>query len=452
MGPAPVVPFANQGIRNSLMDYDIAAIGSTEALMRVGSKRIGRTLICGALLVAGLAMRPPAAFAQFDQQQQQDDPDTLAMRRKALDLYRQGKFVDAMPLLERLSTLHPNDYVVKEHWAYCILEYSATLTDPEARKKARIQARQLATQAQKEGDQSDLLQSLLAIPEDGSETKFSDRAEVNEGMKAAEADFARGDLNKAREGYKHVLELDPKNYEATLFVGDVYFKEKAFDSADEWFAKATQINPNREAAFRYWGDALAMSGRNSEARDKYIKAVLAEPYTRTSWVALRQWADRVKQPFNGILLQNKSSAKAGDGSSKGTLDDRTLDQSSPETAGWNAYNDTRAAWRQTKFKREFPNETTYRRSLKEETEALTSLIKALEPEATTEKKARQLDPTLLELIEINQKGLLEPFVLLNRADPEIAKDYPGYHAEHADKLYQYMDEFVLPRANAQAAK
>jgi tetratricopeptide (TPR) repeat protein len=416
------------------------------------SKRIGRALVCGALLVAGLAMRPPVAFAQFDQQQpQQDDPDTLAMRRKALDLYRQGKFVDAMPLLERLSVTHPSDYVLKEHWAYCILEYSATLKDPEARKKARIQARSLALEAQKGGDQSDLLQTLVAIPEDGSETKFSERDDVNEGMKTAEADFARGDVEKAREGYKHVLELDPKNYEATLFVGDAYFKDKAYDAANEWFAKAAQINPNRESAYRYWGDSLAMAGKNNEARDKYIKAVVAEPYTRTSWMALRQWADHVKQPFNGILLQNNSSAKTG-GHPAGPLDEHRLDQSSPETAGWNAYDATRAAWKQGKFKQEFPNETAYRRSMKEEADALNSLVKILEPEATSEKKARLMDPTLLELIEIDQKGLLVPFVLLNRADPEIAKDYPAYHAEHADKLYEYIDEFVLPRGNAQAAK
>lgn len=416
------------------------------------SKLNGRALLCGALLVAGLVMHPPAALAQLEQQQQQqDDPDTLAMRRKALDLYRQGKFVDAMPLLERLSVTHPSDYVLKEHWAYCILEYSATLKDPEARKKARIQARSLAMEAQKGGDQSDLLQTLVAIPEDGSETKFSERDDVNEGMKAAEGDFARGDVEKAREGYKHVLELDPKNYEATLFIGDAYFKEKAFNAANEWFAKAAQINPNRESAYRYWGDSLAMAGKNDEARDKYIKAVLAEPYTRSSWTALRQWANNVKQPFNGILLQNKSSAKTG-GNPSGPLDDHTLDQSSPETAGWNAYDATRADWKESKFKKEFPNETAYRRSMKEEADALNSLVKVLEPEATSEKKARKLDPTLLQLIEIDQKGLLDPFVLLNRADPQIAKDYPAYHVEHADKLYQYMDEFVLPHGTPQAAK
>ena len=417
--------------------------------MTIQFKRVGRGVVLGALLLAPLAVCPPATFSQSEQQQ--DDPDTALMRRKALELYRQGKFVDAMPLLEKLSALHPNDYVVKEHWAYCILEYSATLRDPEARKKARIQARTLGLEAQKAGDLSDLLQTLVAIPEDGSETKFSERAEVNDGMKSAEADFARGDLDKAREGYKHVLELDPKNYEATLFVGDVYFKERAYNAANEWFAKATQINPDRESAYRYWGDSLAMTGKNDEARVQYIKAVIAEPYTRSSWVALRQWTDRTKQPFNAIMLQNKSSAKTEGGNTTVTVDEHTLDQSTPETAGWIAYGGTRALWQQGKFKKEFPKETTYRRSLREESEALDAMVKVLAPEAASEKKAKKLDPALLQLIQIDQKGLLEPFVLLNRADPDIAKDYPAYRAEHADKLFHYMDEFVLPRTTAQAA-
>ena len=422
--------------------------------MTILDKRVGSGLFLAALMLAPLAICHTGAFSQspgFSQSQQQDDPDTAAMRRKALDLYRQGKYVDAIPLLEQLSAKNPNDYVVKEHWGYCMLEFSLTLRDPEARKRARIQARALGLEAQKAGDQSDLVQTLVAIPEDGSEVKFSERADVNDAMKAAEADFARGDLDKAREGYKRVLELDPKNYDATLFMGDVYFNEHAYNSANEWFAKAAQINPDREAAYQYWGDSLAKTGKNDEAREQYIKAVIAEPYTRSSWLALRQWSDRTKQPFNAILLQNKSTEKTPGGNAAGTLDEHTLDQSSPESAGWNAYNNERAAWQQGKFKRAFPNETTYRRSLKEETAALDAMIKVLAPEAASESKAKKLDPALLQLIQIDQKGLLESFVLLNRADPEIAKDYPAYRADHRDKLFEYMDEFVLPKGSTQAA-
>jgi len=381
-----------------------------------------------------------------------EDEATKALRLKAVDLYRRGKFVDAMPLLERLAAIHPSDFVVKEHWAYCILQDSATLTDPDARKRARLQARALGLEAKKQGDHGEMLEVLLSIPEDGSEPKFSERKDVDDAMKAAEASFAKGDLDKAREGYLHVLELDPKNYDAAVFVGDVYFKEHAYNSAGEWFAHAIKINPDRETAYRYWGDARAAAGKNEEAREKYINAVIAEPYNRPPWSALRQWADRVNQPFHAILLENKSSAKTEGGKTTVTIDEHSLKQDSPEAAGWIAYSGTHLTWQQGKFKKEFPGESTYRRSLKEETEALDAMVKVLAPEVATQKKAEKLDPSLLALIQIDHNGLLESFVLLNRADREIALDFPAYRAANRDQLYRYVDQYVLPKANAQAAK
>lgn len=38
-------------------------------------------------------------------------------------------------------------------------------------------------------------------------------------MKGAEAEFVRGNYDKAREGYIRALLLDPNNYEAALFTG-----------------------------------------------------------------------------------------------------------------------------------------------------------------------------------------------------------------------------------------
>src|ERR1700675_4843956 len=191
-----------------------------------------------------------------------EDEATAALRRQALELYREGKFVDAMPLLEKLSATNTQDFVVKEHWAYCILEYSKTLTDPAQRKATRVQARRLGLEAKKLGDEGELLQVLLSIPEDGSDLKFSERADVDEAMKAAEASRAKGNLDDAKRGYLHVLELDPKNYDATVYVGDVYFSERAFKSAGEWFDKAIRLDPDKETAYRYWGDALGESGQN----------------------------------------------------------------------------------------------------------------------------------------------------------------------------------------------
>jgi tetratricopeptide (TPR) repeat protein len=399
------------------------------------------------LLLALLALACSVVSAQT---KPVDDEATAALRKQALELYREGKFVDAMPLLERLSASSPNDFVVKEHWAYCTLEYSKTVTDPEQRKSARLQARRLGVEAKKQGDEGELLQVLLSIPEDGSELKFSERADVDQAMKAAEASRAKGNLDKARDGYLHVLQLDQKNYDATVYVGDVYFSQHDYKSAGEWFAKAIGLDPNKETAYRYWGDALADAGKNDDAREKYIDAVVAQPYIRPPWTALRKWADRTNQPFNAILLQNKSSAKnSGDQAAK--LDDQPFKEGTAETAGWNAYNTTRQAWQQGKFKREFPDEASYRHTLKEEAEALDAMVTVLAPDAASLKKAEKLDPSLLALIQVDHEGLLEPFVLLNRANPEIAQDYPTYRAAHRDKLYRYMDEFVL-KPQGQPAK
>jgi tetratricopeptide (TPR) repeat protein len=380
-----------------------------------------------------------------------DDPETAALRKRALELYRGGKFVEAMPLLEKLSGTNPQDFVVKEHWAYSVLEYSATLPDPAERRLQRIHARELALEAQKEGDQSDLMQVLLSIPPDGSEAKFSERKDVDDAMRSAEASFARGDYDSARAGYQRALDLDPKNYEAALFIGDAYFKQKIYDRAGEWFERAVAINPDKETAYRYWGDALAMAGRNSAAREKYINAVIAEPYNRASWAALRTWTDRIKQPFNAIILENKSSTQKA--SEKGvTLNEHSLQEQTPEAAGWAAYVATRQMWKETKFKKEFPSEPNYRHSLKEEAEALEAMVAVLAPDAASMKKAEQLDPSLLALVRLDHDGLLESFVLLNRADKEIALDYPAYLKAHRDKLYRYVDEMVLPKQNGTSAK
>jgi hypothetical protein len=64
------------------------------------------------------------------------------------------------------------------------------------------------------------------------------------------------------------------------------------------------------------------------------------------------------------------------------------------------------------------------------------------------KKQQQLDPTLQQLVKIDQAGFLEPFVLLDRADNEIALDYVSYRTAHRDTIYRYFDEFVVPKAPA----
>ena len=386
--------------------------------------------------------------AQISHKTAKDDPE----RSQAQELYDQGKFVAAMPLFEKLVAEHPDDYVVKERWAWCLFEYSATLTDSEQIKKARIHARTLAVQANALGDDSQINELLRNLSDGSSSPSFSDRKEVDEAIKAAEADFARGDLDKARQGYLRALLLDPNNYDAALFIGDVYFKQHVYGSAGEWFSRAIQINPNRETAYRYWGDALVALDKQDAARTKFIEAIVADPYNPTAWVGMTNWLKRNKLGLNNVRLKDRVAiSQTGDKNVNVTLDS-SLGKDDPDGSAWFTYSLGRVSWRNERFRKEFPAEQNYRRTLREETDSLTLMITVLKEQKDYENQLKVLDPSLQSLIKIQEAGLLEPFVLINRADAEIAKDYEPYRAEHRDNLLRYFDEVVVPKIPQAPAK
>lgn len=408
-----------------------------------------RVLITAAAFVALIGLLPaqttqPQSPAQSTpgQSTPKNDPE----RQHALEVYKEGKLVQAMPLLEQLSVTYPKDAVIWECWGVSTLGYSQTLTDPESRRKERAQARTILLKAKELGDNSNLLQILMAeIPEDGGEGTYSASKEVNDIMQRAEADFSRGDYDKARDGYLHALLLEPKNYNAALFMGDVFFKQHINGSAGEWFARAVEIDPNRETAYRYWGDALSAMGKSTEAREKY-KAIVADPYNNRCWTGLNQWAERTKVNLNWVRLQDKSSVTQKDQTHINiTVDAGSMKKDDPAGAAWMMYGMARALWHGDKFKKEFPNESNYRRTLREEVDALHGMVEVLSRPENTPK----LDPSLAALVKIDQAGFIEPFALLNRADKDIAQDYAPYRAAHRDTIYRYFDEYVVPKAPQQ---
>jgi tetratricopeptide (TPR) repeat protein len=239
-------------------------------------------------------------------------PETDPDRKQALEFLENGKMVQAMPLFEKLCSEYPKDAGMWERWGTSTLSYAQTLGDPSLRKKARSRGRSFLLKARELGDNSNLVQTMLGmIPEDGGDLTYSPRKDVDDAMQQAEAEFARGNYEKAREGYLRVLLIDPKNYDAALFMGDVYFKQHINGSAGEWFARAIEIDPNRETAYRYWGDALWASGKRAESREKFILAVIAEPYNNNrAWNGLNQWAEYNKVSLHWVRLQDRGSVSA----------------------------------------------------------------------------------------------------------------------------------------------
>jgi tetratricopeptide (TPR) repeat protein len=399
-----------------------------------------KSAVLVALLTIGLAAGTVRA-------QTNADDNYAAERAKALALGKQQSWLEALPLFEDLVKKTPNDPILLEGLAQSLLDHSATLQDPDEAGKDLSRAKSLLLKAQQLGDHSQLSENLLDLlsnlPKNG-EVKFADEADVNAAIKAGEAAFARRDYDEAIKNYSHALDLDPKSYSAALFVGDSYFAAKKWPEAGEWYDRAAKIDPNRETAYRYHADMAAKQGDLEAARTLSIEAVIAEPYSAIPWRALVSWSNTNHVTLQQVHIETGSKATPN-GENKTTI---TIDPNQPADLGavWLAYGGTKVLWYQGRFKKEFPQETQYRHSLAEETDALTTaaakVAEELDGKSTVSPIAKSANIQLL--MRLYHEQMIEPYILLNAADQGIAQDYPGYREKNRAKLQEYLGKFVVP--------
>jgi tetratricopeptide (TPR) repeat protein len=370
-----------------------------------------------------------------------------AERKRAFQLFQDGKYMEALPVFEKLAATTPNDREVIETLGFLVVTQSNYLKDPAARRQSRVRGRVLLARAEQMGANDNFLKYLLAtVPENGGDdTTFSTKKEVEEAMRNGEAAFAKGDFDEAVKSYQLALLFDPRQYEAALFTGDVYYKSDRQDKAGEWFQRAVTINPDRETAYRYWGDSLMKQGKMNEARDKFIEAFIAEPYNRLASGGFAQWGQRnnisVAHPKIDIPT---SVSPLENGKMTINLDPSVFkgDDKNGAGAAWMVYGMVRATWVTTGFAKEYPNEKVYRHSLKEEAAALRAVVAALANQKK-DGETKTLDPSLQNLVKLERSGVLEAYILLARPDQGIAQDFAAYRSANKDKLRRYVVEYVL---------
>ena len=371
-----------------------------------------------------------------------------ANRKKAFELFRQDKHLEALPLFEELALRNPDDRDVLLGLGVCLVAESATLDDQDAATKERLRARQVLLKAKKLGNTAPLLENMLqTIPEDGI-VKFQNTP-ADQAMRAAEAAFAKHDFEEAIKNYSKVLEYDPKNYSAVLFIGDTYFTEKDWAKAGEWYQRAIDLDPNKETAHRYYADMLLKNGEVEKSRTRFIEAVVAEPYNPITWRGLQYWATANKLELKRVHVDTPNNvSQTGEKNTTITINPKWPEETSTL---WLSYGLAKAKWRGDEFKKRFPQEKQYRHSLAEEADALTLAATVWTEVNESDKKKKKTapppkDPNLILLLKLYQTKMIEPYVLLNAADDGIAPDYAGYREKNRSKLEQYLSEFVVPAA------
>jgi len=394
----------------------------------------------GALVLLLLSSIAPSVLG--DHAGAQTPENRQESRQRAVELAKQQKYTEALPLLERVAALDPNDPEIQFYLGFALIAQSNTITDAAAQKSLRVRARNAFIKAKELGSQQPIIDALIqSIPPDGSGGRFlSNNAEANRLMSEAEAYFARGKLDDALQAYKKAFQLDSSLYEAALFSGDVYTQNGDFEQAEVWYQKAIAINPNRETAYRYSATPFMRQGKRAQARDRYVEAYICEPYNRYTTAGLIQWAratnSKLAHPDLKIPIKVSFDEK---GNAKIDLDSSVLLHPDDGSIAWLGYGATRTTWRKEKFTKSFPGEKTYRHTLAEETDALQSVLEIV----LETKSVKTLSPSLTLLKQLNDRGLLEAFILLARADEGIAGDHPAYLKKNRDKLRRYVVEFML---------
>lgn len=369
------------------------------------------------------------------QPEQRTDLAWSATSMRADAYFKQNQMLDAIPLYEDLVKKEPKNPVFAGRLAFCLLAKFEVLPTGAERTATVARAKEMAERARKLGDDSDLTRVVL------DRTKDPD-AVVNRRdakMHAAEELFTRGDMDGALAAYKDIAVDDPKSYEARLYAGDVYYRKKDLAQAGEWFQQAIAVDPDRETAYRYWGDALASADQNDAALAKFVDAVVAEPYNQRSWARLAQWARKNSATLDRAPIAVPTSVSGKNGN-KINIDVGALDD--PESgAAWLVYSAARTTWRGDLFKKTFPQEKKYRHTLDEEVMSFRVALSGLEGKPVK-------DAALSRVAQLEKDGMLEAYVLLIAPDNEIALDYDGYRKEHRQALRDYVAKYVVKRGAA----
>lgn len=407
--------------------------------------RIARAFaFCALILLVMLSVAPRCAFAQ-------GPDDFKAERQRVIQLINEGKFAEALPVLEKLAASSQADGQVFYGLGIAVLMTSREIKEEEARTRARLRARTALLRAKEMGVSDPNLEAMIkSITPDGGEAGVSKNKEAQAAMQEAFKAFAARDYEKAARDYERAARLDPTLYEAALYTGNSHYALKNWDKAGEWFARAIALDADREIAYRYWGDAFMLSGKQEAARDKFFDAIIAEPYSQLAWKGLIQWAERnsVSLSHPKIVIPIKVSTNAR-GEITVNVDESAIAGKTDGSAAWMGYGLTRATWAtdktgklSEKFSKAYPNEKAYRHSLAEEIDALRMIVTTAK-EQMKGKDFKQLEPSLAALVKLHDAGLLEAYVLLARADQGIARDYAAYRQANRDKLRSYLLNYVI---------
>jgi len=361
------------------------------------------------------------------------DKTMVAQRAEAIELVQQNRYLDALPVLEKIILSYPNDAELWAHFGIAIMSNSVTLKTPEARKKEQERGIKALAKAKQLDTQNVTALNLLEtfMGSDRNDNFLDANPEAENALREGEAFFGRGEYDKAFAAYEKAYKINPKSYEAVLFMGDSLYAAKKYKESEVWFAKAVALEKNRESAYRYWGDALMNQKKTLEARDKFVEAFVAEPFSRLTLDRLVKWVEETGETLAPTEITPPGNDLAGDLK----IDEKLL-KAENGTIHWKLYGDARKAQIAENTRKK------QRHTLSAEASAWRKVADAARKEIKSG-KLKNPDQSLLNLIKIDDTGVLEAYLLIMRPHEDFGEDFFEYREKNRDKLKLFVVRYLL---------
>ncbi len=100
---------------------------------------------------------------------------------------------------------------------------------------------------------------------------------LKEYISIAQISGEKGDIQKSKEFYQKVLDLQPANKEAVLGIGDLYEKTGEMETAIEHLRGATELFPDDTDVLLRYAELLLTDGRDDTAKNWLCKIIEREP-------------------------------------------------------------------------------------------------------------------------------------------------------------------------------
>jgi len=198
-----------------------------------------------------------------------------------------------------------NDYVAQGKTAEAIIQYRNAIQQDARFGEARFKlAEALWATGDRNGAYREYVRAADLLPRD-------DAAQV----RAGQMNLAAGQFEEARSRANKAVEINSKNVQAYILLGNALAGVKDYDAAAAEVQRAIELDPNRSLSFAALGGVRLLQGDRSNAEDSFKRAVAADPKLPQARVALANFywlsgrVDDAEQTLkDGIALSPREPA------------------------------------------------------------------------------------------------------------------------------------------------